>query len=163
MSGAAKEDASKERGRLIRLIHVGRREIGMDDDAWREYLKRAFTVDSSTQLSLSRLKTALAHLRRCGFGGQANPGEWSFVDTAPAEKAKLLRKILMQVKSPPLSIPAGQQVAFAEGIARQMADLSPLAAVKPLRMCSEADLTKIVQALAIHSKRQEKADASAAA
>jgi phage gp16-like protein len=150
----AKPDGTKERANLIKLIHVGRRELRMDDETWRAYLQQAFLVESSTQLSLPRLRTALAHLKRCGFKiGQAS-GEWAFVDTAPSGRARLLRKILMQVRSQPLAVADGQQVAYVEGISRQIAGLRGAAvAVKPLPMCDEVELTRIVQALAIHIKR----------
>ena len=159
----ASPDGTKERSQLIKLIHVGRREIGMDEESWRAYLQKAFLVQSSTQLSLPRLRTALAHLKRCGFKvGTHTSGEWAFVDTAPVGRARLLRKILMQVKSPPLSIPQGQQVAYVEGITRQMAGFARMPECeKPLAMCDEPELKRIVLALAIHIKRQHLRDAAA--
>lgn len=155
-----KPDATKERAALIRLIHVGRREIQMSEDAWRAYLQQAFLVQSSTQLSLPRLRAALAHLRRIGFvpkgaDGQPLPArpehEWTFVDSATVSRQPLLRKILMLMRS--TGVARGQQVAYVEGIARQMAGLGATAIDKPLPMCDEFELRRIVVALVTHIRR----------
>lgn len=158
----APEDLERQRLQYLRLIHVGRRALAMDEETWRDYLKRAFLKASSSELTLPQLKTALKHLRSKGFvptdkGGQPRPPhEWSFVDTANPHRQPLLRKILMLMQATP--VPRGQQVAYVEGIAKQMAgfnaDGRPPAA-KPLPMCGEVDLRRIVQALAIHIKRWE--------
>lgn len=154
-------DNTKERSRLIKLIHVGRREIGMADDAWRAYLQREFKVTSSTQLSVPRLERALGHLRRLGFkpvgAGPTKtrpPHEWTFVDTAVQARRPLLRKLIMLAGG--LGITKGRQVAYIEGIARQMSGTAASAGpvVKPLPMCDEHDLWRIVQAVAVHLKRK---------
>lgn len=149
-------ESNPERTNLIRLIHVGRRELAIDDDTWRAYLKQAFLVESSTQLSLPRLKTALNHLRRQGFTQKGKVHEWSWVDTATPSRQPLLRKIIMLMKS--TGVEMGKQVAYVEGIAAQMAGLNASAATQatthaPLRMCDEVDLKRIVVALAIHLER----------
>ena len=155
-----KPDSTKERSALIQLIHVGRREIQMSDDAWRAYLQQAFLVQSSTQLSLPRLRTALAHLRRLGFvpkgaDGQPVPArpahEWTFVDSAAVSRQPLLRKIIMLMRA--TDVARGQQVAYVEGIARQMAGLGATAIDKPLPMCDEFELRRLVVALVTHIRR----------
>jgi len=157
-----KADATRERAVLIRLIHVGRREIQMSEDAWRAYLQQAFQVQSSTQLSLPRLRTALAHLRRIGFVPQGADGqplparrghEWTFIDRATVSRQPLLRKILMLMRS--TGVAHGQQVAYVEGIARQMAGLGATAIDKPLPMCDEFELRRIVVALVTHIRRSK--------
>ncbi|MER2545916.1 MAG: phage protein GemA/Gp16 family protein [Candidatus Accumulibacter phosphatis] len=163
LPAAAKPDGTQDRAALIRLIHVGRREIQMSDDAWRAYLQQAFLVQSSTQLSLPRLRAALAHLRRIGFvpkGADGQPlqpmparpeHEWAFVDCAAVSRQPLLRKILMLMRSLPVT--RGRQVAYVEGIARQMAGLGATAVDKPLPMCDEFELRRIVVALVTHIRR----------
>lgn len=144
---APRPDGTKERARLIQLIHVGRREVQMSDDAWREYLKRAFVVESSTQLSLPQLKTALAHLRRIGFRpADREEHEWTFVDTAAPGRQPLLRKIIKLMQQ--TGVERGRQVPYVEGIAKQMAGAGARMNVhKPLPMCDEYELRWIVVAL----------------
>lgn len=162
LAGAASE--ANERRRLITLLHVGRTELAIDDATWRAYLASAFCCSSSTELSIARLKTALAHLRRKGFvpkgsaSGRAEH-EWTFVDSANYTRAPLLRKIIMLMQS--TGVARGQQVAYVEGVARQMGGYNPRSAGgfdkvhTPLAMCSPKQLQAIVAALAIHIKREQ--------
>lgn len=154
---STRPDGTKERSRLIKLLHVGRRNLKMDDDTWRAYLNQAFGVSSSTQLSIDRLRAALTHLERCGFQIASNsaPHEWTWVDTAPADRAPLLRKIIMLMKA--TDVTRGNQVAYVEGIARQMSGFNGSgkgAIHTPLSMCGPEQLLDIVKALAIHIKRE---------
>lgn len=56
-----------ERLRLTRLVHVARRELAIDKDAWRELLCDKFKVESSKDLSIGGLDALLKHLKQCGF------------------------------------------------------------------------------------------------
>lgn len=161
MATSSKPDGTQERARLIKLLHVGRRELAIDDATWRAYLKEAFLVESSTQLSLARLKTALNHLRRKGFVPKGSAPraehEWTFVDSAHYTRAPLLRKIIMLMQS--TGVPRGQQVAYVEGVARQMGGYNAESAggkvLTPLAMCGAQQLQAIVAALAIHIRREQ--------
>nr|VFK16223.1 MAG: Mu-like prophage protein gp16 [Candidatus Kentron sp. LFY] len=56
-----------ERNRLIRLIHVARRDLGMSEDEWRSMLTERFGVASSARLTPRQLEALLGHLKNCGF------------------------------------------------------------------------------------------------
>jgi phage gp16-like protein len=51
----------------IKLVHVARRELGIDDDAWRALLRQNFQVDSSKALDIAGLYRLVEHLKKCGF------------------------------------------------------------------------------------------------
>ncbi len=152
-----------ERARLIKLIHVARRDLQIDDSTWRSYLQAAFSCSSSTELSLPRLRTAMEHLKRRGFtpkqaGAAARqPHEWTWVDNVPEDRAALLRKIIKQMQQTDVTL--GNQMNYVEGIAKQMGGLNaadePLKIHKPLSMCCTYELMMIVKALAIHLKREQ--------
>jgi len=55
------------RPRLIRLIHVAKRELAMDDDTYRALLVTSTGHDSSSHLSDTELNKVLAHMKRRGF------------------------------------------------------------------------------------------------
>jgi len=55
------------RQRLIRLIHVAKRDLAMDDDTYRALLVTCTGHDSSSHLSDAELNTVLAHMKRRGF------------------------------------------------------------------------------------------------
>jgi len=55
------------RPRLIRLIHVAKRDLAMDDDTYRALLVACTGQESSTRLTDAELNTVLAHMKRRGF------------------------------------------------------------------------------------------------
>ena len=55
------------RQRLIRLIHVAKRDLSMDDDTYRAILLRIGKKASSADLTIPELEKVLEHLKRSGF------------------------------------------------------------------------------------------------
>ena len=55
------------RQRLIRLIHVAKRDLSLDDDTYRSILKRFGRKESSSDLTVPELEQVLEHLKRSGF------------------------------------------------------------------------------------------------
>mgnify|MGYP003593309142 CR=1 FL=1 len=56
-----------DRQRLIRLIHVAKRDLSMDDDTYRAILQRIGKKASSADLTIPELEKVLEHLKRSGF------------------------------------------------------------------------------------------------
>ena len=84
---AIKQD---ERNRLIKLIHVGRRELGMDDESYRAMLSnipRLEGATSSKDLSVPNLKVVLEVLKSKGFKVVPNPKKAA--KTAPKTDKKM--------------------------------------------------------------------------
>jgi len=52
---------------LIRLIHVAKRDLALDDDTYRAMLMAATGKDSSANLSVPQLERVLAHMKKSGF------------------------------------------------------------------------------------------------
>lgn len=55
------------RARLVRLLHVGKSKIGLDDGSYRALLAGVSGKASSTELSVSELEAVLDAMRRLGF------------------------------------------------------------------------------------------------
>ena len=55
------------RQRLIRLIHVAKRDLSLDDDTYRSILQRFGRKESSSDLTVPELEQVLEHLKRSGF------------------------------------------------------------------------------------------------
>ena len=55
------------RQRLIRLIHVAKRDLSMADDTYRAILERIGKKASSAELTIPELEKVLEHLKRSGF------------------------------------------------------------------------------------------------
>lgn len=56
-----------DRQRLIRLIHVAKRDLQLDDDIYRAILQRVGGKDSSSDLTVPELEKVLEHMKRSGF------------------------------------------------------------------------------------------------
>ncbi|MFT7722240.1 MAG: regulatory protein GemA [Roseateles sp.] len=64
---AFKTTLRAERARLVKVIHVARRELAMDEDTYRLMLTNVGGADSTTAMDLRQLNAVLAHLKRKGF------------------------------------------------------------------------------------------------
>jgi len=65
------------KGSLIKIIHVAKRQLDMDDETYRTMLRRLTNRDSCSFLSMSQLEEVVDHLRGLGFA------------ETPARKAKV--------------------------------------------------------------------------
>lgn len=64
---APRPDQAAERTRLIRLVHVGRRELKLDDGEYRAILQAQGGADSSALMSVGQLQRVVDYLKRQGF------------------------------------------------------------------------------------------------
>lgn len=55
------------RQRLVRLIHVAKRDLKMDDDVYRAILLKIGKTESSSKMTVPELERTLEHMKRCGF------------------------------------------------------------------------------------------------
>jgi phage gp16-like protein len=56
---------------LLRLLHVGRRELGLEEDDWRAILRRVAGQDSLRAMSDGQRQAVLDELKRLGFRPRA--------------------------------------------------------------------------------------------
>lgn len=70
-----KNDIRANRARLIKVIHVARRELQMDESTYRLMLQNLTGKDSTTALDPRELKAVVDHLKKKGFKVRASrPG-----------------------------------------------------------------------------------------
>lgn len=58
---------TNNRQHLIRLIHVAKRDLSMDDDSYRDVLHKVAKKESSADLTIPELEQVISHMKRCGF------------------------------------------------------------------------------------------------
>lgn len=58
---------AEERKRLIKLIHIAKSQLGLDDESYRELLQECAGVESSKDLDAMGFKSVLGELERLGF------------------------------------------------------------------------------------------------
>jgi len=134
-----------ERKRDLALIHVAKKQLGLDDDTYRDVLWTVGKVRSAADLDGYGREQLLTHFKRLGFKvvrqkRRRDPGE-------PAlGRGTYLGKIEAQLADMKL------EWAYADGIARQMFGL------ESVRFCKAHQLRKIVAALTYRQKKAAKED-----
>lgn len=128
------------RRRDMAVIHMAKKQLGMDDGTYRDMLWAVARARSAADLDFTGLQRVRDHLSKCGFKptqgkSPARDPEWVWIDTAAEDRRPLLRKLMMQLRS------AGRKRAYAEGMARHMFH------VGRLEFCSPNQLHAIVAAL----------------
>ena len=87
-----------DRTSLIRLIHVARRDLALDDDDYQAIIKaQASGKTSSADCSLEELESVVSHLKRCGFQVKPKAGVRKLADDSQSRKIRALWLSLHQV------------------------------------------------------------------
>ena len=121
-------------------IHLGKDQLGLDEETCRAMLRRLTGFDSSRDLDESGRRKVLAYMRKCG-AVFTRPGR-----TRPdSVKRPLLGKIYALLGDRPS--------AYAEGILKQMFGCR---APERLEWATPAQLHKVVAALVYDRRRRQK-------
>lgn len=56
-----------KKSKLIQLIHIGKSQLGLDDELYREILESCTGKTSSKQLSIPQLEAVLDRMKQIGF------------------------------------------------------------------------------------------------
>lgn len=175
-------DKSIEKQKLIRLIHVAKRDLAMDDDAYRALLQRVGGAESSKDMSIVGLEKVIFNMKRLGFrlkvgrdsSRQQTTGDglkpvlqnpWGFVFNAAPERQPLLKKIYRLAETigafqdPKINV---MPPHYVEGIVRQINGL-PKAVIVTLAFTDADVLRKVVQTMTVYIRRQNKVKKNEAA
>lgn len=63
---------AESRNQLIKLIHVAKRSLNMDESSYRHILQTIGGAASAADLSVPKLELVLEHLKKCGFTVRSN-------------------------------------------------------------------------------------------
>lgn len=141
---------ANQRKSALAKIHLGKKQLGLDDDTYRQMLHNIGGVDSSAKLNDQGLDQVIKHLKSCGAEFTTKPrrniGRKPHNLNSDAEKAKLMQKIGALLADMQLSW------TYALGIARQMFQK------EALEFCSGQELWAVVNAL-IKKQKKERANA----
>jgi phage gp16-like protein len=136
-----------------RAIFAECRTAGLDDDARRYLVAQLTGRKSLADCTPGELSQVLDHLKRRNgtHRAQRASNEWSFVFAAAPERQALLKKIyrlaqrIGALQAPPVPV---MPKHYIEGVTAQMRGTTA-----PLEFCDPGQLTKVVQALAVHVER----------
>ena len=138
MAAKPKTKAQIERGKLIKLIHVAKRELKLDDGMYRDTLQNTVGKTSSKDCTMLELRKILDTLKSKGFTVTPKEPQPDVVN----HNQPMLDKIGA------LLADGGYPWAYAKGMAKKMYNK------EDLRFCNGDELRGIVAALAYNKKRQ---------
>lgn len=82
---------AKSAADLVKLIHVGRRELQWDEDTYRAALRAVVPGKDSTKgMTVVQLEVVLEHLKKKGFQPKAKPRTRKLADDAQSSKIRAL-------------------------------------------------------------------------
>jgi phage gp16-like protein len=131
------------RNQLLARLHCLKKDMGLDDDAYRAILEARTGKRSAGELDSPTLARVVAAL---GVQKPLPADEWAWVNTSPEEKKAMLWKIrqlckaFRDEKGKPLK--RGGHVAYAEGIAKRQHGVE-----RKLQMMDVGEIYKLVGAL----------------
>lgn len=137
------------RRRDLAMIHVAKKQLAMDDDAYRAMLWTVGRARSAGDLDHAGRAAVIDHLKACGFkprpaGKRRGTNEWAWVDAAPEGKRRMLRKIIMLI--------GGRGKDYADAIAKKMFN------VERIEFVAEEQLRSVIAALNYDARRHAQAD-----
>lgn len=82
--------------KLIQLIHVGKKQLGLDDDLYREVLESCTAKSSSKDMTIAQLESVLDRMKQLGFTVESKDksGVKNLADDA---QSKLIRHLWLQL------------------------------------------------------------------
>lgn len=86
---------ARNKARLIKLIHIGKSKLGMDDDTYRIMLQSVGNKSSTTLMTISELESVLEHLKNRGF--KVVPNKAGSMGKANTEQAQKIRALWLNL------------------------------------------------------------------
>lgn len=127
---------------ILAKIHVAKKQLAMEDDAYRAMLQSVAGVRSAKDLTVTQAEKVLAHLRKCGFTPAPKFGRRP---TPPRDRQALVSKIealLAEAKRP---------WSYADALAKHMFG------IEKIDWCDGDQLWRVVAALQKDAKRHGRA------
>lgn len=154
--------ASNERTRLIRLVQVGRRSLGLDEETYRELLAQQSGKRSAAELTLQELDKVLLAMKGVGFkptvkravnGGK--PRRLSPARGAPTRTAEIgvIRAIWITMHRHGL-LRDGSETALNHYVERQTVRINNGVGVAEVAWLSEALAYPVLESLKHWHKRE---------
>ena len=143
-----KQDPDKIRKALLAKIHMAKKDLGMDEETYREMLK-AFGLTSCKGADIPTLERVSAHLKGCGFVTKQTPKYKKQFGKRPRKLVENDREcgpLLSKIEA--LLADGGYVWNYGHALAKRIAK------VDRLEWCDWRQLHKIVAALEYNAKRK---------
>lgn len=127
---------TQDRQRLIRLIHVAKRELVLDDDSYRAILQRIGKKTSAANLTVPELEKVLEHMKRSGFKVRSKKGDRP---QASDDQSKMIRGLWLEL--------AGMEVVRNSSEAALGAFVKRMTKVDTLQWLSTEQASQVIEHL----------------
>lgn len=138
--------AAADRNADLARIHIAKKQLGLDDDTYRDMLWSIGRVRSAGDLDFAGRRRVLEHLRSCGFKTVVKAPRpasgWEWVNNAAEEKKPMLRKIAVLLRD------AGRGKEYVDGMAKKMCH------VERVEFCTPKQLHDVISALVRDQQRR---------
>jgi phage gp16-like protein len=138
-----------ERNADLARIHIAKKQLGLDDDTYRDMLFSIGRVRSAGDLDFAGRRRVLEHLASRGFKSTAKRAApatgWEWVNNAAEDKKPMLRKVAVMLRD------AGRGKEYVDGIAKKMCH------VERVEFCTPKQLHDVVSALVKDQQRRARA------
>jgi len=129
------------RQKMLSKIHIGKKQLGLDDDVYRDVLAQATGKRSCKDMDDGELAAVLNLLQQKGFGANGGAKAYQRTPLHFAEHGAMMRKIGA------LLTQTGKSWAYAHGIARKMFG------VETVQRCDGEQMRKVLAALNYQARR----------
>lgn len=130
------------RKNMLAKIHIAKKELGLDDDIYRDWLEAVTGLRSCSKMTMAQLEKVLKDAKRMGW--QDNHQGVGRMPLHSAEHRPMFNKLAVLLKQ------VGKKWAYVDGMAKKMFD------VERVNMLNADQLHKVVSALQIYVNRQTK-------
>lgn len=135
---------------LMAKVHIGKKELHLDDDTYRDVLWRVTGKRSCSDMTIAQLQDVVKDMESNGFKPKATPKHGKKPDVIKRREA-LMGKIHAMLTD------MGLHWNYAHGMADSMFK------IKRLQFLNDNQLYKVTQALSVHQRREAKKAAAEAA
>lgn len=133
------------RRRELATIHVAKKELQLDEDAYRDLLLTVTGQSSASKLDWQGRKKLIDHFKKIGFKVKGSKGD------RPAPKVGADRQRQMG-KIGALLADAGRPWAYADGVAKKL--FASTTKVERIEFCDGEHLAKVIAAMSIDATRR---------
>jgi len=142
---SSKDELRLRRNTELAAIHIAKKELGLDDDTYRDVLWSICRVRSAAELDAYGRQRILDHFKSLGWNNKHHKLNKKRPQHRPhpsSDRMPLISKIDALLGNRPRD--------YADGIAKQMFG------IRKIEWCNPEQLRKIVAALIYDQKRKEK-------
>ena len=135
---------------LMAKIHIAKKDLGLDDDTYRDVLWRVTGKRSCKDMTIAQLQDVVKDMENSGFKPKAAPKHGK-KPSVVGKREPLMGKIHAMLTD------MGLHWNYAHGMADSMFK------IKRLQWLNDSQLYKLTQALSVHQQREAKKAAKQAA